>query len=392
MRFSKTSHGYMLSSVLTLLLGGIALIPTSQHPSAKATVEYARKENKPCSYCHVSAAPGIVDPSTGKLNPVDCNERGFYYETHNHSFAGYVENVSVNSKALTSPFTFGWALKLPVAAQRLAVADVKGDGRLRLVTLSAGAAPSQATLTLWMWDKDQFTKEDSLNISADPTFLQVGRFAGPSGPMLLVTAEGVRWWNGKQFAFLPAPAGFQLIGAVQRKNGEERLLACLNGAELQAYHVDLNAQGSSWLTDPQTPPQGHEVEWAEMHASPSTLEKIGVPPVLSLGGMLGLWDILPQNRLYLYLPKVNPDIDTVPDPKNPGKTRFVLKSQTWCVGMLDASDANSSFFTPPLAGPVHDIVRESPKENNSPGLLVLTALSTPNESGLYFFPLAKGKP
>ncbi|CEK18299.1 hypothetical protein CWRG_02120 [Chthonomonas calidirosea] len=388
----KAKNGLFFGLVaLSLSLFSLSLLPYTLPTPAHATVEYARKENKPCVYCHVSAAPGVLDPTTGKVNTVACNERGFYYETHNHSFAGYVETPQINPKALTGPFRFGWAVKLPTAAQRVVVADVKGDQHPLLITLSPSGA-HQSELALWSWNGKTFVKESALPIAANADMLQVGHFAGNDQPVLIVTGDGVRWWNGKQFAFLPAPNGFQLIGAVRLLDGTERLLGTMNGSDLQAYRVDLSKAGSAWLADPQSPPQSHEVQWAEMHGDPKLLEKIGMPTALSLGGLIGVWNLPTQHQLFLYLPKLNQDLDTVPDPDHPGQNKFVLKSQTWCVGLLNATNANDAYYTPPLAGKVYDVARESPIEPTTPGLLVLTKLSTPNTSGLYFFPLTPPKP
>ncbi len=392
MRMQARTWLFIGLTTLTLSLLSLSLLPFVTLPSAHATVEYARRENKPCVYCHVSAAPGILDPSTGKVNTVACNERGFYYETHNHSFAGYVETPQINLKALTGPFRFGWAIKLPTAAQRVVVADVKGDNHPMLITLSPSGDAHQSELALWSWNGKAFVKDSSLQIAANADMLQVGHFAGSDQPLLIVTGDGVRWWNGKQFSFLPAPSGFQLIGAVRLLDGSERLLVALNGGDLQAYRVDLSKPGSSWLADPQAPPQSHEVQWAEMHGDPSLLEKIGMPTALSLGGLIGVWNLPTQHQLFLYLPKLNQDIDAVPDPDHPGQNKFVLKSQTWCVGLLNATNANDAYYTPPLAGKVCDVTRQSPIEPTTPGLLVLTSLSAPNTSGLYFFPLTAPKP
>ena len=56
-----------------VLIGGLCLVVK---PSA-AKPEYAKKEGKGCTYCHVAA---------GKK---DLNDAGKYYKDHDHSLEGY---------------------------------------------------------------------------------------------------------------------------------------------------------------------------------------------------------------------------------------------------------------------------------------------------------------
>jgi len=44
---------------------------------ATAKPEYAKKEGKPCTFCHV------------KMGSKDLNDAGKYYKDHNHSLEGY---------------------------------------------------------------------------------------------------------------------------------------------------------------------------------------------------------------------------------------------------------------------------------------------------------------
>ncbi len=44
---------------------------------AQAKPEYAKKEGKSCTYCHV------------KMGSKELNDAGKYYKAHNHSFEGY---------------------------------------------------------------------------------------------------------------------------------------------------------------------------------------------------------------------------------------------------------------------------------------------------------------
>jgi len=44
---------------------------------ATAKPEYAKKEGKPCTFCHV------------KMGSKELNDAGRYYKEHNHSLEGY---------------------------------------------------------------------------------------------------------------------------------------------------------------------------------------------------------------------------------------------------------------------------------------------------------------
>ena len=44
---------------------------------ATAKPEYAKKESKPCTFCHV------------KMGSKELNDAGKYYKDHNHSLVGY---------------------------------------------------------------------------------------------------------------------------------------------------------------------------------------------------------------------------------------------------------------------------------------------------------------
>jgi len=48
-------------------------------PFAVSTPEYAKKEQKQCTFCHTA------------LGKPDLNDAGKYYKDHDHSFKGYEE-------------------------------------------------------------------------------------------------------------------------------------------------------------------------------------------------------------------------------------------------------------------------------------------------------------
>jgi hypothetical protein len=55
----------------------ISIFGASLFPLAIAKPEYAKKEGKPCTFCHV------------KIGSKEMTDAGKYYKEHNHSLAGY---------------------------------------------------------------------------------------------------------------------------------------------------------------------------------------------------------------------------------------------------------------------------------------------------------------
>jgi hypothetical protein len=66
----------MLMRLFRVLIA-IAIVSGSLLPLATAKPEYAKKEGKPCTFCHV------------KTGSKELNDAGKYYKEHNHSLEGY---------------------------------------------------------------------------------------------------------------------------------------------------------------------------------------------------------------------------------------------------------------------------------------------------------------
>ncbi len=62
---------------LLKVLFAVAILSGSLLTLANAKPEYAKKEGKPCTFCHV------------KMGSKDLNDAGKYYKEHNHSLEGY---------------------------------------------------------------------------------------------------------------------------------------------------------------------------------------------------------------------------------------------------------------------------------------------------------------
>ena len=65
---------------VALMLGGLMIWTTSSFGKA----EYAKKEGKACTFCHVK----VATPDAMHKDP-NLTEAGKYYAAHNHSLDGY---------------------------------------------------------------------------------------------------------------------------------------------------------------------------------------------------------------------------------------------------------------------------------------------------------------
>ena len=71
---------FVLTGLMAVVLAGVG------QRDAQAYPKYAKKEGKPCSYCHVKAEGG------GKRNDV-----GTWYGAHGHSFVGFTGGTTAVS-------------------------------------------------------------------------------------------------------------------------------------------------------------------------------------------------------------------------------------------------------------------------------------------------------
>ena len=62
---------------LLKVLFGVAILSGALLSLATAKPEYAKKEGKACTFCHV------------KMGSKELNDAGKYYKEHNHSLEGY---------------------------------------------------------------------------------------------------------------------------------------------------------------------------------------------------------------------------------------------------------------------------------------------------------------
>jgi hypothetical protein len=383
--------------LLGAILAGLIIAPLR----ASATAAYASKESKACLYCHVSASPRLIttDPETKerKIEPSTLNARGIYYSEHNHTFDGYMERKVMGATA-PPVFHFGWRETLTDSPRRIAVADVVGDHKPRLITLNEKADDkTSSVLTVKRWDGKAFVTEFSAETHGPADRLEVGKFAGSDRPAVIVTSDALWFWNGKSYVHLPSIRPLPLFGLTRLRDGSEKVLIANSPADVRAYEVDVKASDGEWLKNGVATPNSAQVAWGDMHATADFFDKINMPFVLSQGGLIGVWDVRKFGKTFLYHARINQDFDVKDDGTDKAKPEFVLKSQSWCVEFVDPADLSQVgakrgpvglYFTPALLGSIYDIATESAKGDGTPGLLILTSDSGDGKGrSLYFYPL-----
>ena len=370
---------------LPLVLPAFCLIASQK---ARATAEYARTEAKSCQYCHESGGPGFVDPKTNVKQPSTLNSRGIYYAGHSHTFAGYKEPASTVQKS-GNILRFAWREELTDLPRRIAVADIKGDGIPRLITLNDVPDHKDRSILMvkrWIEGAKGFATEISVEIASPPNLLEVGRFAGKDQPTVILTRDDAWYWDGKTLVRKSSSRSLPLLGVSMARDGAERVLVAENGTGAKAFRVNLRAQAGGLLTDGVETPHGKQVLWGDMHGETALLDKMGVPETITGGGMFGLWTTPKIASLVLYYPKNERDFDVSNDPEHNNRPKFLYKGDPFSTVLLTGGSGEDLWSSPRLRGNTLDIAVTDAKTAGSPGILVLTSLS---QSGigrtLYFF-------
>lgn len=358
----------IMSALATLLL---SLTVVS---GAFARPEYARKEGVACQHCHISGSPGQLDRFTGQRNTTMRNERGLYYGSHNHSFAGYVE--SGGTKTMRPTFRYAWKEEFKSLTRRIAVGDVTGDGKPRLITLNEKQGDkATSTLEVKRWDGKAFVDEFTGDVRTTADRLAVGKFGGADRPAVILTADALWTWNGTTFTRHAAANPMAIVGSTRLQDGSERVLLAPASNNVQAYRVNLTSvKQDDWLVDPIPAPTPPKNVWGDMHAPREFLSAMRVPDQLGAGGLYGIWYIKQANVYYLY--QLDRDTSIGPDPQNPGKPKITY-TNTYFVTFRETKTGETMWTSPKLPGEGLDLIIDDPKGGGKPGLLVLFNGTTP---------------
>ncbi len=342
---------------------------------ASARPEYARKEGVACQHCHVSGSPGSLDQLTGRRQTTMRNDRGNYYGAHNHTFQGYIESAG-RVKNVAPTFKYAWKEEFKTLPRRIAVDDVTGDGKPRLITLSEKPDDkNSSTLEVKRWDGKAFVTEFTGDAHAPADRLAVGHMGGADRPAVILTSDALWTWNGTTFVRKQAPNPMPIVGVTRLQDGTERVLLAPTSKNVLAYKVNLTAvRQDDWLVDPIPAPSPPKNVWGDMHSTPEFLASMGVPDQLGAGGLYGLWYIKRANVYYLY--QLDRDTTIGPDPQNPGKPK-VSFTNTYFITFRETRTGSTLWSSPKLPGEGLDLILDDPKGGGKQGLLVLFNGTTP---------------
>ncbi len=355
---------------------GVALL-ASVGAVAYAKPEYARAINKPCNFCHVSGSPGAFDSIIKQVQATTRNNRGMYYETHNHSFEGYkVTHLPI--ERLLSKFV--WGEEYDDLPRRIAVGDVKGDGVSRFITLHETPEGKGSVLKVRRWDGKSYVTELEEKSESSPEKLQVGKFAGASASAIIVTDRTLWAWNGKSFTRKTLSTPRVLLGAAHFKSKDERVLIADAPASIRAYHINPNAAGD-WLVDPiPAPNASKDVLWLAMHGNQETLVQTGMDEMIADGGVLGFWGAFQSDKPYIYYVKIDRDADVDKQTK-----KIVVKRESFYVVMLNTRGievwASVRLDMRPL-----DVIIDNTRGDGKQGVVILlkeAAKGKPRQMGFY---------
>ncbi|MBC7526895.1 MAG: hypothetical protein H7308_05035 [Chthonomonadaceae bacterium] len=333
---------------------------------AFARPEYAKKELKPCSYCHVNASPNLKDMKTGVVYATTRNERGTWYETHDHTFDGY--RATVAAKQTLPSFHALWRTSLKDSPRKAALADLSGDGKPRLVTLNEdGEKKGNAKIFLYKWNGKGWDEETNLSYVGRSDRMFVGNLVGNGRPVIATADSIVSLENGK-LVQRPLTKSMNLVGAVRLKDNTERIMLAGQDNTLKTYSIVIREGGGSLSAS--TPLEGlsqEKIAWYDLHVTPELEAVVGKE---GEGGLLALWKLPETNQAIFYRIRTNPDYDVAFESLTSRKLKYTLKGQAYHLvyGFLDGAELWAS---PPMVALPSDVSVYIGKGEFASGFLVL---------------------
>ena len=138
----------------------------------------------------------------------------------------------------TGPLSFKstWKIDLPANVKRAAVADITGDGKMRLLTLA-----EDGTLTVHRIADGKPEKETSIAMGKGAAGFVVGRFT-KGKPAIIVSPGGTFYWDSGQLHKKPAPEAEGAFASLRLNDGSEVFFVFAQGAPPTTYLIDLSAE------------------------------------------------------------------------------------------------------------------------------------------------------
>ncbi len=302
--------------------------------SADARPEYAAKEKKDCSFCH-------INPSGGG----ERNSRGQYYAKNKYSLVG-----------LPIAFKSAWKLEAPEGARRVAVGDVMGDKKPRVLVLDTTDEVAVMSIA-----ESKLTKDAGVKLGPKAGSFFVGNFE-KGKPAVIATPGAVHFRSGDAFASKPAPELSNITGTVRFEDGEECVFIFDSMEEPAVFGVD------STKTNPLTVGRGMVLpdQGAGIYASvvarltPDMVAMLGFPEQVQQAGVFGLWDPRSDGSLFAWAPWTDAN-----------GTKLVFFDPGAVMG---GGSLKPVWQSEKLAGKVLDAaVGKDPKDGKTPGILLLMA-------------------
>lgn len=312
---------------------GLALLTTC-FGSADARPEYAAKEKKDCSFCH-------INPSGGG----ERNSRGQYYAKNKYSLVG-----------LPIAFKSAWKLEAPAGARRVALGDVMGDKKPRVLVLDTTDEAAVMNIA-----EGKLVKETGIKLGPKAGSFYVGNFEKGKSAVIVVPGA-VHYRSGDTFASKPAPELSSITGTVRFEDGEECVFVFDSMNEPAVFGVDTTK------TNPLTVGRGMVLpdQGAGIYASvvarltPDMVAMLGFPEQVQQAGIFGLWDPRSDGSLFAWAPWTDSS-----------GTKLVFLDPAVVMG---GGELKPTWQSEKLAGKILDAtIGKDPKDGKTPGILLLMA-------------------
>jgi hypothetical protein len=283
----------------------------------------------------------------------------------NPAFAKKQEAAKDQEAKKTGPpaYKSAWKMDLPIGTQRVAVADVTGDKKLRLLVLDDKGTLAIHKLSDAKTEETKTEKEGEIALGKDAAKFAVGRFAKDK-PALIVVPGALFYRDGDKYSKKEVADLENLSGSVLFSDGTECLFTLGQNGPPTSYGVDLTAEKLLTPGKPMPEPNATAGVYREIvvQLPPNMLQDGPFPDAIKQGALVRLQDIRNDKNLYGVVAW-----QTAEGP-------FVAIIGASDLFPMPNSDTKPVWKSPKLAGKVLDIAfGPNPRNTKQTGLFVLQA-------------------
>jgi hypothetical protein len=182
-------------------------------------------------------------------------------------------------------FKSSWKAEVSVEAKRMAVADVTGDNKPRLLLLE-----KDNTLTINVFSESTAKKEASVDLGKDAAQFVAGSFA-KGKPAVIAVPGGLFYKEGDKYSRKDFTDVSEITGSVRFTDGTENFFFFAGSGDPSSYAVDLSGakpvvQGKA-MPDPMSGEGIYSAVVARLNAD--TLSKFGMPEEITKSGIFGFF-------------------------------------------------------------------------------------------------------